>query len=116
MNSGDLVERLAERTGLTRRAARAVLDALLSEIVEELAANRSVTMRGFGRFDVAERSAREWRHPTSGAILASPSGRTIRFRAGSQLRNALLGQPQTSSSPRKPGGADGAAVVDGSRQ
>jgi DNA-binding protein HU-beta len=116
VNSADLVERLAERTGLTRRAARAVLDVLLSEIVGELAANRSVTMRGFGTFDVAARPARKWRHPTSGELLTSAPGRTVAFRAGSELKNALLDRSQTSSSPRKPGEVDGAAVVDESPQ
>ncbi len=89
MNATTLAERLAQRTGLSRRAARAILDATLAEIVAELATDGRVGLSGFGAFEVRTRSPRERRHPRTGVTISSPGTRTVVFRPGTELKSAL---------------------------
>jgi nucleoid DNA-binding protein len=89
VNASELAERLARRTGLSQRAARGAVEAILLEITIELAANQAVTLRGFGAFHVRTVAARERRHPTTGATIATPARRSVVFRAGRDLGEAL---------------------------
>jgi DNA-binding protein HU-beta len=89
VNAAELADRLARRTGLSQRVARSVVEAVLAEIVGELAANQSVTLRGFGSFHVRDVPARVRRHPKSGETISSPARRAVVFRAGRDLGDAL---------------------------
>jgi nucleoid DNA-binding protein len=93
VNAAELADRLARRAGLSQRAARGVVEAILAEIIGELAANQSVTLRGFGSFHVRDMPARERRHPKTGDIVMSPTRRAVTFRAGRDLDEAL-GKPR----------------------
>ena len=52
MNKGELIDRLAAQTGLTRKEARKFIDSMISVITDALANNESVTITGFGKFEV----------------------------------------------------------------
>ena len=89
MNASDLTNRLADRLGLTRKAARAYLDAALDEIGQALARGEHVTLSGFGTFEVRQRAGRTGRHPRTHEPLVIPARRSAAFRPGLGLRRAL---------------------------
>lgn len=95
MNGSDLVAKVAQKTGLTRRRARAVVDSAFAEITVSLATGERVTLSGFGTFDVRPVGAREGRHPRTGEKLMLPSRRVVVFRVGRELRDAI--EESTSS-------------------
>jgi nucleoid DNA-binding protein len=100
VNATELAEKVALRTGMSRRAARQFLEAALDEISGELASGQKVVLSGFGTFDVRDRSARDRRHPATGELVKSPETRAVVFRSGSDLRSAVAGQLGADQSPR----------------
>jgi len=89
MTKSDVIEELAVRADLTKRAAADALDAILDVITEELASGGKVTLTGFGTFLVRHRAARMGRNPQTGAPLHIPAQDTPAFRAGSALKDAV---------------------------
>ena len=89
MNRAELAEAVATGSGLTERAAEAVVDALLSAVTEELAAGGRVSVMGFGCFEVKRRPERLGRNPATNEPMRIPAGQVPVFRAGKKLRDAL---------------------------
>jgi len=50
MNKADLVEKVANQTGLTKKASREAVDAIISAITDSLSREEKVTLVGFGTF------------------------------------------------------------------
>jgi DNA-binding protein HU-beta len=89
MNQAELVARIAEATGLSRRRARAILDAGLAEIRASLARGERVTLSGFGTFDVRQARETTRRLPRTGEIIQVPSRRVVVFRSGRELQGTV---------------------------
>jgi DNA-binding protein HU-beta len=88
-NKMDLSNAIAEKTGLPRPKANAVIDATLAIMTEQLAQGIEVRFGGFGIFGVAERKAGKGRDPRTGAEIDIPASRTVRFRPSKGLREAV---------------------------
>ena len=89
MTKTDLIQELAERADLTKRAADDALNALLDIISEQLSQGNKVTLTGFGTFLVRRRAARMGRNPQTGEPIHIPEQKTPAFRAGSALKDAI---------------------------
>ena len=86
---GDLVAAAASASGVTKKAAADVLEALLEEISSQLAKGGSVTLTGFGTFKVSERAARTGVNPQTGAKIQIAAKKVPVFRAGKGLKDAV---------------------------
>jgi len=89
MTKTELVDELADRADLTKRAADDALNAMLDIITESLADGEKVTVTGFGTFLVRHRAARMGRNPQTGEPIHIPAQDTPAFRAGSNLKDAV---------------------------
>jgi DNA-binding protein HU-beta len=89
MNKADLVNAVAEKTGLTKKDAAAALEAVMEAISGGLKKGKSITLTGFGTFAVAKRSAREGRNPQTGAKIKIPAKKVPKFKPGKALREAV---------------------------
>lgn len=89
MTKTNLIEELATRADLTKRAASDALDAVIDIVSEALSRGEKVTITGFGTFLVRHRAARTGRNPQTGAPLHIPALDTPAFRAGSGLKEAI---------------------------
>lgn len=89
MNKTELVDRIAEKADLSRREAESAVDAALKTIEEQLARGGEITLTGFGKFHVADRSARQGRNPQTGATIEIKASRVPRFSAGSKLKQVV---------------------------
>jgi nucleoid DNA-binding protein len=89
MNKAELVEEVADQTGLTKRLSREAIDAITSAIADSLAREERVTLVGFGTFQVMERKARRGRNPQTGKELQIPAKKVPKFKAGRGLREAV---------------------------
>jgi len=88
----ELIDALAERAGLARPVAAKVVNVLFGRggiLPGELAAGRSVTIAGFGTFEVRRRAARRGRDPRSGNAIALPGSLLPAFRTGAALKAAV---------------------------
>jgi DNA-binding protein HU-beta len=63
----DVVNSVAEKTGLSKRDAGAALEAVVGTITGALSEGKSVGLIGFGTFEVKTRAARDGRNPQTGA-------------------------------------------------
>ena len=73
MYKAELVEEVADQTGLTKRVSREAVDAIISAITDSLAREERVTLVGFGSFQVMQRKARRGRNPQTGRELQIPA-------------------------------------------
>ena len=85
----DIVTKVAEVAGLSKKDASAALDAVISTIRGALADGNAVGLAGFGTFEVKTRAAREGRNPQSDQPLHIPAKKVPTFRPGKQLREAV---------------------------
>ena len=92
MTKADFIDRVAERTGLSKRAAADAVDAFLDTVEESLKRGDSVTFTGFGKFSTARRAARMGVNPRNpGQKVMIPAATVPKFSAGSALKSAVRG-------------------------
>ena len=89
MTKAELVAILARASGGSKAAAEKAMRAFIGEIVDALAAGRSVTISGFGTFVVSRRAARNGTHPRTGKSITIPPTRVARFRPSRALRGSI---------------------------
>jgi DNA-binding protein HU-beta len=82
----DIVNRVAERTGVPKMKAEQAVDALFHSMKEALERGERIELRGFGVFVVKPRKRGVGRNPRTGEEVAIPSGKTIRFKPGKELQ------------------------------
>ena len=82
MNKGELIEKIAEATGLTKKDAEASVNAFIDTIQNSLKKNDKVAIAGFGTFDVSNRKARTGRNPQTGEEIKIAASKSPKFKAG----------------------------------
>ena len=85
----EFVDKVAEKSGLSKKDAGAAVDAVISSIEDSLSSGDEVSFTGFGKFHVANRGAREGRNPRTGETMTIAASRVPRFTAGSGLKKAV---------------------------
>ena len=95
MNKTELIERVAQKTGLTMKDAKNVVDAIFSTqpkngiISNELKSGRKVQITGFGTFVIRRRKKRQGRNPQTGATIEIPATKFPAFSAGRALKDRV---------------------------
>jgi len=90
MNRSDLADELAEHfQHLTKNDIELAVNTILDAMQNALEASHRIEVRGFGCFTVAHRPARIGRNPRNGESVAIPPTRSIRFKPGKALREAV---------------------------
>ncbi|MFN2511950.1 MAG: HU family DNA-binding protein [Pyrinomonadaceae bacterium] len=82
----DIINRVAEKTGVPKMKAEQAVDALFHSMKEALTRGERIELRGFGVFVVKPRKRGVGRNPRTGEEVAIPSGKTIRFKPGKELQ------------------------------
>jgi len=85
MTKKEMIQRIAQLTGLHQAQVRAVLDEFTQLVAEGMRQGDKVALRGFGTFFSQERAARRIRHPATRVILELPSRRRAAFRASEKM-------------------------------
>ena len=89
MNKTELVAKVAEKTGFTKKDAEKVVDAVFGSVEEAMVAGDKVQLVGFGTFEVKDREARTGRNPKTGAEIQIPASKSPTFKAGKGLKEAV---------------------------
>jgi DNA-binding protein HU-beta len=85
----DLVEVVAGKTGLTKRAAAEAVESTLGAIADALKKGDSVLLTGFGKFEVRNRAARTGINPKTMEKITLPATKVPAFKAGKALKVAV---------------------------
>ncbi|MAE71731.1 MAG: DNA-binding protein [Gemmatimonadetes bacterium] len=91
MTKADLVEQVADDTGLTKKDAAASVDALIECISQALSEGQNIEIRGFGSFKVKSRKGRMARNPRTGASVAVPARDVPVFKPSKDLKARVAG-------------------------
>lgn len=90
MIRSELVQKLCdENKDLTPREVEAIVTTFFDSIVERLAENGRVELRGFGAFSTRARDARTGRNPRTGDMVAVGAKRVPYFKPGKEMRARL---------------------------
>ena len=89
MNKAELIDAVASSADLSRASATQAVDAVVDTITESLRKGDSVTLVGFGTFEVRSRAARTGRNPQTGEEIQIKASRAPAFKAGKALKDAV---------------------------
>nr|WP_206688870.1 HU family DNA-binding protein [Neisseria gonorrhoeae] len=89
VNKSELIEAIAQEADISKAAAQKALDATTNAVTNALKQGDTVTLVGFGTFYVGERAERQGRNPKTGEPLTIAAAKTLKFRAGKALKDAL---------------------------
>lgn len=87
----DFLADVAERAGVSKANAEAVIEALFATVVDKTKSGTRVAWPGFGSFNTSERSARVGRNPQTGAEIQIPASTTLKFTVAKAVKDALNG-------------------------
>lgn len=89
MNKSDLINAMAEKSGLSKADSKKALDAFVAAISEVLKEGDKVALVGFGTFSVVERGERTGVNPATKQTITIPAKKVVKFKAGSELENTV---------------------------
>ena len=91
MNRKELIDALAAKTDSSKAEADRNIAAIIEIITATLKKGDSVSLVGFGSFEVRKRAARTGRNPATGAELKIKASKQPAFKAGATLKAAVNG-------------------------
>ncbi len=89
MNKTELVEILAAKVGLTKKATQEVVDGCFEEMAKELKAGKEVKIYGFGNFQVKKTKARTGVNPLTKKPISIPAGKKVSFHLAESVKQEL---------------------------
>jgi DNA-binding protein HU-beta len=85
----ELVDRIAELTGIPKTRVALCYDTLFDLIGENLGKGEKVAVPSFGTFQVSERPQRQGRNPATGATITIKASKNVKFKASKNLKEQL---------------------------
>lgn len=89
MNKSELINAIAEKSGLTKKDSEKALNAFVEAVEESLIKGDKVQLIGFGTFEVRERSARKGRNPQTGEEIMIPATKVPAFKPGKAFKDSV---------------------------
>jgi DNA-binding protein HU-beta len=89
VNKTDLIEHIAAHADISKAAATRALESTIDAVKATLKKGDSVSLVGFGTFEVTKRAARNGRNPATGAAIKIKAAKVPKFRPGKALKDAL---------------------------
>jgi len=89
MNKSELIDAIADGSGLSKADAGRALDAFTTSVTKALKKGQSVSLVGFGTFSVKKRAARTGRNPRTGESIKIKASKNPAFKAGKALKDAV---------------------------
>jgi len=88
----ELVQSVAETTGLSKADADRALSAIVDTITSNVASGDKIQIPGLGTFEPRERSAREGRNPQTGETIQIAATTAPGFKPATAFKQAVAGQ------------------------
>ena len=89
VTKADIVNQIAEATGLTKTDTSAVVEGILASLVTAMQQGEHIEIRGFGTFKVVDRAPRTGRNPKTGEVVKIPSRPMPVFKPSRELRSTI---------------------------
>ena len=89
MTKADLINVVAQKTGLTKKDSETAVAAVLEAVTEALAGGDKVSLVGFGTFEVKNRAERKGINPRTKEEISIAASKLPSFKAGKALKDIL---------------------------
>ena len=89
MNKAELTLQLAERTNLTQKVAKVIVDTIFDGMRDSLIRGERIEIRGFGSFVVRDYGGYKGRNPKTGEIVNVPPKKLPFFKVGKELKERV---------------------------
>lgn len=89
MNKAELITAMAEKSGLTKKAAETALKSFQDVVSKELSKGQKIQLVGFGTFETSKRTARTGRNPQTGKTMQIPASTVPKFKPGKALKDTV---------------------------
>jgi DNA-binding protein HU-beta len=89
VSTSQLVDHVAERTGLSKSQAKQAVAAVFEAMSERLAAGDRIQVSGFGSFEIRDRAERQGTNPRTREKVTIPASKAVGFRAASSLKGRI---------------------------
>lgn len=89
MTRVELVDAIAESTGLSKKDSDAAVKAFMEAVSGALTKGDKVQLVGFGTFSVGDRKERKGHNPKTKEEIVIPASKVPKFSAGKALKDAV---------------------------
>ena len=89
MTKSQVVAHLADKTGIQKKAAAAVLAELVALATKEAKSSGQFVIPGLGKAVKANRKARMGRNPQTGAPIKIPAKTVVKFRVAKAAKDSI---------------------------
>lgn len=89
MTKADLVERIYDRVGFSKKEAAEVVESIFEIIKGRLEAGEKVKISGFGNFVIHDKRPRKGRNPQTGAEIVISGRRVLTFKPSQVLKRTI---------------------------
>lgn len=97
MTKAQIVDKIAEATGLTKLETEAVVDGFMHTVVEAVVAGEGVELRGFGTFKPQARAARTARNPRTNEPVPVAARTLPVFRPAAEFKRRVMETAEASA-------------------
>ena len=87
MTKQEIVDKVSSATGLTKVETETVINGIMSTIIDSLAENERVELRGFGTFGIKHRMPKKARNPGTGEPINLPERHVPTFKPSKFMRS-----------------------------
>lgn len=89
MNKTELVNKISEKSSLSKKDSEAALKAMIESIEDALVSEEKVSLVGFGTFEPRERAAREGRNPRTKETIHIPASKYPGFKPSKEFKEKM---------------------------
>ena len=89
MNKGAFIDKLATKTGFSKKDARKAVDTMISLITDAIAADEEVLLTGFGKFEARTRKESRRINPQTQQRIMVPRKAVPAFKPGKNLKDMI---------------------------
>lgn len=89
MNKAELTLQVAEKTNLTQKVAKVIVDTIFDGMRDSLIRGERIEIRGFGSFVIRDYGGYRGRNPKTGDIVSVPPKKLPFFKVGKELKERV---------------------------
>ena len=89
MTKADIVERIHQRIGFSKKESAEMVETVFSIIKNTLETGEKIKIAGFGNFVVKQKADRRGRNPQTGETITIAARRILTFKPSQVLKNAI---------------------------
>lgn len=92
MTKADIVERIHEKIGFSKKESAELVESLFSIMKGTLETGEKIKIAGFGNFVVKDKNDRRGRNPQTGESITITARRILTFKPSQVLKAAINGE------------------------